>query len=378
MKVSRYPASDRSSVAAWTLALRSGLSQSWRSSVVLAGLFGVTGGIAVAALTMADRVESSYDDLLTETDAPDLVSFCGGCEDSADFDEFVRDLEADPAVAHAAVVEEVSPILYTADGVLLGPYDDECATGSGELGATSATWQRSDTSPVRMTAGRLPASDSANEIALPAITAERAGVEVGDELFVTGVCHEEAINFQPRALSVVGTFVGFFDIRPPGQGQYFELVLVDPAFGSSIGVEPKPGPALLWYRANANIDDLTDESRSSVFLNLEEHARLIKDRLRPDATALRILAALGALAGVAVLGQLLARHLRLLATEHTTLRAIGTTRRGLWLLGIGHGALIGVAAGAISAGVAASLLPLVPPGAGEGHTLRLPHALPRL
>lgn len=357
---------DRGSVAAGMLALRCGLGRSWRSALVLAGLFGATGGIAVAALTMADRVETSYDELLIEVDAPDLVTACFRCEEPEDFEEFVRDLQSDPEVAHVAVAEEVSPILYTADGVLLGPFDDECATGAGELSATSATWQRSDASPVRITAGRLPAPDSVNEIALPAITAERAGVEVGDELFVTGVCDDDAVNFQPRTLSVVGTFVGFFDIRPPGQAVYFELVLVDPAFGTSIGVEPEPGATLLWYRANANIDDLTDETRASIFLDLQEHARLIKDRLRPDATALRILAALGALAGAAVLGQLLARHLRLLAAEHATLRAIGMTRRGLWLLSISHGAALGIAAGAISACVAALSLPLIPRGVGEG------------
>ena len=357
---------DRGSIAAGLLSLRSGLSRSWRSALVLAALFGVTGGIAIAALSMADRVESSYDKLLTEVDAPDLVLFCAGCEDSADVDEFIQGLKADPAVAEATVVHEHYPIMYTADGVLLGPFEGECGAGPGELSAWSASWQGSEPTPLRLTGGRLPASGAANEIALPAITADRAGVEIGDELFVTGVCHEDAPTFQPRTLSVVGTFVGILDIRPPGQAEYFELTLVDSAFGDSIGVEPSVGVTLVWYSAGADVDDLTSETRSSIFLEFEDHAQLIKERLRPDATALRILAALGAVAGIAVLGQLLARHLRSLAAEHTTLRAIGMTRRGLWSLGIGHGAMIAVVAGAISAGVAAVVFPGIPPGAAEG------------
>lgn len=337
------------------MVLRSGLRRSWRSALVLAGLFGVTGGIAIAALTMADRVESSYDDLLAETDAPDNYSFCFEC-----------DLTSDPAISEVAVVEEFYPILYTTDGVLLGPFGSECETGPGELAAWSAGWQRPDAPLVRVINGRLPTPGAANEIALPAITAERAGVKIGDELSVAGVCHTDEPNFQPQSLSVVGIFVGFADVRPPGLAQYLELTLVDRSFGASIGVEPSIGGTMVWYAAGADVDDLTDEVQQSIFLDLEEHAHLIKDRLRPDATALRLLAVVGALAGVAVLGQLLARHLRLLATEHTTLRAIGMTRRGMWYLGVGHGALIAICAGAISAGVAAGFLPLMPPGAAEG------------
>lgn len=368
---------DRGPIAAGLLSLRSGLSRSWRSALVLAALFGVTGGIAVAALTMADRVESSYDELLTEIDAPDNVSYCFGCEDEADTDEFIRELTSDPAIARATVVREIYPIMYTADGMLLGPFESECDTGPGELSAWLNSWQP-ETASVRVTTGRLPAPGAADEIALPAITANRAGVEVGDEIFVTGVCHEDAPNFQPRTLSVVGTFVGSLDIRPPGQAKYFELMLVDLTFGASIGVEPAFGATAVWYADNADVNDLSAESRASIFLEFKDHAQLIKDRLRPDATALRILAALGAVAGIAVLGQLLARHLRLLAAEHTTLRAIGMTRRGLWYLGIGHGALIAVVAGAISAGVAAVVLPLIPPGAAEGILVGTSNSIPLL
>ncbi len=356
--------------------MRAGVAQSWRSAVVLAVMFGVSAGIAVAALITADRVESSYDKLLTETDAPDLLVACFSCESPEDFDRFTQGLLADTAISELAFVTPVSPILYTADGVLLGPFDGECDTGAGELSAMPPSWARSETSPVRLTGGRLPGPGATDEIALPVITAERAGVEVGDQLSVTGVCHEEVSNFEPRTLSVVGIFVGFFDVLPPGQDEYFELALVDAAFGATIGVQPQPTGVLLWYQASADIDDLGDEARSVIFIDMSEHARLIGDHLRLDATALRLLAVLGALAAVVVLGQLLARHLRLLGREHATLRALGTTRWGLWSLGVGHGALIGIAAGAISAVVAAGMLPLIPTGAAEGILIGAPRPIP--
>jgi len=367
---------DRGSVAAWVLAMRAGIGQSWRSAVVLAVMFGVSAGIAIAALITADRVESAYDILLTETDAPDLISACFSCDGPGDFDEFTQRLLADPAISDLAVLTEVYPVLYTADGVLLGPFEGECDSGPGEILATPPSWARSETSPVRLTSGRLPAPGATDEIALPVITAQRAGVEVGDQLSVTGVCNDEVPAFEPRTLSVVGIFVGFIDVRPPGQAEYFELTLVDAAFGATIGVEPRPAVVLLWYEAGADLDDLGDEARSAIFFDGKEHAKEIGGRLRPDATALRLLAALGALAAVAVLGQLLALHLRLLGREHATLRALGTTRWGLWSLGVGHGTLIGIAAGAISAGVAAGALLFIPTGAGEGILIGAPRPIP--
>ena len=125
---------DRGSIAAWLLALRSGLVQSWRSAALLALMFGAVGGIAVAALSTADRVQSSYDELLTEIDAPDLVVFCEGCA-SPEGGVFTEGPLADPAIAYVAVLQEVYPLVYTADGVLLGPFERECETGAGELSA---------------------------------------------------------------------------------------------------------------------------------------------------------------------------------------------------------------------------------------------------
>lgn len=365
--------------------MRTGIGRTWRSAVLLAALFGVTAGIAIAALITADRIESSYGKLLSETDAPDVIAVCFDCESPDGADAFVLDLMADPAINHAAELQEVYPILYTADGGLLGPFDNECDTGAGELSATAPTWARSETSPVRLISGRLPSDGAADEIALPLITAKRAGVAVGDQLSVTGACHvDESAHqrnrdyFKPHTLSVVGIFVGFFDVRPAGQAEYFEVVLVDPTFGQAIGVESQRGGVLWWYEDGRGVDDLGEQARSSIFIDMSDRAEVIGDRLRPDVTALRILSALGALAAVAVLSQLLARHLRLLANDHSTLRALGTTRRQLWSLGASHATLIGFAAGFISSVVAVSALPFIPTGAGQGILKGAPRPLPVL
>ena len=357
--------SSRGSLAALVLVLRTAVRSSWRSSVVLAAMFGTSAGIAIAVLSTADRVESSYDELLQSTDAPDAMLYCARCGTQADHSQFIEDVQSDPAVADASALYDVYPILRTTAGELVGPFDSECETGSGELSASWADWPRSGLPPVRLGRGRLPAAGAGNEIALPAITADRVGLDVGDQLVMSGVCHHEIPDFEPKSLTVVGIFVGFVDVRPPGQAEYFELALVDAAFGSAVGVEHQPGGVTLWLEPGATVDDLAAATSSSIFVDLDKHAKLIRDRLRPDATALRILAGLGMLAAVAVLGQLLARHLQLVAGDHAMLRALGTTRLEGWCLGIGHGVLIGLGAASVSVAVAAGALPLMPLGAGE-------------
>lgn len=364
--VSAYP-HDRQGRGAWLLGLRATLISSWRPALLLAALFGGSAGIAVAAIATAESVEAAYDRLLAETDAPDFIIACPDCETVDDSAEFAEALLAEPAIANVATLTESYPILYTDDGQLLGPFDSECATGAGELSATTASWARSDASPVRLVSGRLPAAGAADEVALPLITAKRAGVDVGDRIVVGGVCHEEVerADFAPHQLTVVGVFVGFFDVRPPGQSLHFEIVLVDDRFHSAIAAAPRTGITLSWYESGRGAGDLSDDARGAIFLHMNEHAETVRGRLQPDATALRILALLAAIAMTAVLGQLLARHIRLVAREHPTLRALGMTRRGMWTLGMGHTLVIAAGAAAVCVVGALGVLPLIPPGAGE-------------
>ena len=81
-----------------------------------------------------------------------------------------------------------------------------------------------------MVDGRLPDSDAADEIAIDELLADRAGVEVGDELTFTTFLSDELEaasdgrdvdpGGEPRRLRVVGVVRGPADLLPPRTSQY--------------------------------------------------------------------------------------------------------------------------------------------------------------
>jgi len=83
------------------------------------------------------------------------------------------------------------------------------------------------------------------------------------------------------------------------------------------------------------------------------------------AAALWLVAALLALAGLAIVGQTLARQISLDAIDYPSLRAIGMTRGELFKLGFGRAALIAVGATPIAVVTAYLLSPFAPIGAAR-------------
>ena len=105
-------------------------------------------------------------------------------------------------------------------------------------------------------------------------------------------------------------------------------------------------------------------------VSLDDQVTATQRAIRPQALALAVFAALVALVGLAVTGQLLARQLALDAADFPVLRAIGQTRRGLAAEAFIRLALVTVAGAviAVAAAVAASpLLPIGPARLAEPH-----------
>ena len=84
-----------------------------------------------------------------------------------------------------------------------------------------------------------------------------------------------------------------------------------------------------------------------------------------QAQALWVLAALGGLTALLLVGQALARQTTLESSDHPLLRSLGMTSRQLLALGLARVAPVGVAAGALAIAVAVALSPLAPIGAAR-------------
>ncbi len=350
--------------AIW-LSVRSALARVWFGAASVAVMIGAVGGIVSSALWGAERVETSYDRLLVDTDAPDLLLFCEGCDDP---EAKLEQVGADPQVQGAAAIISQFASISTRSGEYLGAEPTvECATGSGELGLISADWRGAGRPAARLASGRLPGTGRVDEVVLPAITADRAGVVVGDTVILTAECGgDRPLELgAPIELTVVGVAVGFLDARPPGQTNIFEAVLVDEALLDHTGFSSQTLLATS-LRPGATQSDLSPATvRDGVFVDVAEHADRIADGLASDASALRLFALAVSLSAAAVLSQLLWASVRSAIDANRLLTLVGATRPDLVKLGLCHGALIGIGAAAVAGLTTLVAAPLVPLGAAD-------------
>ncbi len=91
----------------------------------------------------------------------------------------------------------------------------------------------------------------------------------------------------------------------------------------------------------------------------------LKRSIHFQVEALWMLAALGCLAVVLLIGQAVARHTALESADHPLLRSLGMTRVDLLALGVGRVLPVAVVAGVLAAAVAYVLSPLAPIGAAR-------------
>lgn len=355
--------------ATW-LTTRAVLRRTWRTAVVLALMIGVVGGVVAATLRGANRIAGSYESLLAEVDAPDAFTGAECYPDDprdcpSQITAFVELLRADPAVADAGSIAVLFPDLRTSEGTILGPFpEQECATGVGELELVSSDWHRTGRPFARTVSGRFPDPAAVDEVALPTATAERAGVGVGDTVFLEGWCHGDLPTpAEPVPLTVVGIFVGILDVRPPGTGEFFESVIGSPALSARLG-ESDQSEVPVWFRAGKSRFDVGLENLRW-FIDVAEQATSIEDSLGADVTGLRLFAAASALAALAVLGQLLAGVVRGAVAETLPLHALGARPRDRWAVGMMCGVTLGIGAALVAAVTAAAAVSFVPTGAAD-------------
>ncbi len=325
----------------------------WRSYLVLAVVAGLAVGAVVATLLAATRSENAFHRLRAATRAADVSVFV---PDVAGTAAAARAIEKIDGVRNAAPESEL--FVRPAGSDYFPDYD---------LYARAPVAAK-DADPVNtpvITTGRAADPRRADEVVLSERLAAALGVTVGDTITLESMTAEW----------VDAAFNGAGDPGPP-DGPKIDVDVV--------GLSRTPADFARWkalihltpaferqYRGKLNAYprvevQLTGASRKAVrarLLTVDEHAEVspspfaddqaTDDGLATIAIALRLIAAVAALAGAVVVGLVITRIARLAAADRGTLAVLGWTRHQLaalslfafapWLLlGVGAGLLGGV------------------------------------
>jgi ABC-type lipoprotein release transport system permease subunit len=333
-------------LAAGWLCFRAELRRRWRAWLALALIVGAFAGVVEAAAAGARRTDAAYPSLLTWSDAPDvlLFSFAG---ESATFGRFsVRAAAKLPQAEKSAIVVSYN-VASPAAAQVIAPETDA---------VPSKFWHR------RILAGRLPDPGRPGEVNISFTLAQAAHLGPGDTLHLRLVT--SAGRTVPTRFRIVGVDAAPSEF-PPQTGTGTETVWATPAFYRTheSGLDMSPGVALRLRHGAADLPAVQRElSRLAGGKFVQSYPLAIQAvntqrSIHLQAVALWLVAAVLAVIGLLVLGQLLTRMSFLVSVEYRTLRALGISRRALLAIGLLRGAVIGMAGAAVGAlaALAASL-----------------------
>jgi putative ABC transport system permease protein len=324
----------------------------WRAWLALALLVGIASGGSIAAAAGARRTQSAYPRLVASHESYD-VTF-GGTGEGRDIDAESAAIIALPEVADATRVRFVSANAKLPDGRTVGfPDFIALVDPSGKDGVTLSRW--------KILAGRLPDPGRADEGIIPFNTTDKLGLHVGDVVTVfigdpfADPAHSPAVpvrivgvGVQPGSMPVVGT-VSFAGLSlTPAFDKKYAAEIPEMTDGPSVRLKRR-SDLLPFLAAVAKIDPVID-----IPSKLPEHLTGVRRTLRFEVLALWALSALLALAGIAIVGQAIARQVYLGAQENETLRSLGMGRKHLTFVSLTIAAGIAIV-GTLVAGVIAYL-----------------------
>jgi putative ABC transport system permease protein len=343
------------------LRARAELRSRVRSWLGLALLVGLVAGLVIAATAGARRTDSAYERFLVHQRAADVL----------------LDNYPDPGVATVdpETVERLPQVASAARAAFLFV---------GETGALAPVDARlgRDINRPKVLEGRLPAPGRVEEIAVGFERARQLHWRVGTRIpLIEPQFAAEAARYGVRniRLRVVGIVATPGDFPPLDTGN--PSILLTPAFhrayadtallqegegaGQAVIARLEHGSADL-PAFRAAVERLARGKPVSTVAQAEQKTN-VQRTLDLQASALWVFAAILALTGIVVLSQTLARQAFLDADEHTTLHAIGMTRRQLWAVGVLRAVVIGAIGAAIALALAVALSPLAPLGPLAGN-----------
>jgi putative ABC transport system permease protein len=319
----------------------------WRAWLALALLVGAASGGSIAAAAGARRTESAYPRFLESHESYD-VTF-GGTGEGRDVAAESAAIMSLPQVADGTRVRFVSAAVKLPDGRTVG-FPDFIALVDpvGKDGVTIARW--------KILAGRLPDPARADEAIIPFNTVDKLGLKLGDVITVfigdpfadpehapSARVRIVGVGIQPGSMPVIGsvTFAGV-SLTPAFAAKYDEG-LPDWTDGPSVRLK-RHSDIKAFIAAAQGIDPIMD-----IPSKLPEHLSGVRRTLRFEVAALWALSALVALAGIAIVGQALARQIYLGAQDNETLRSLGVERKQLAFSALAVSGAIAIVGAAIAA-----------------------------
>ena len=342
------------------LRLRSEVRSTWRAWLVLTVLIGITGGAAIASAAGARRTESAYPRFVVAERGFDLMTGGNLGDDPA---AAVRTLEHLPEVAEYGQANLVSfAVVFPSGRLATAPEIIVVSDPTDRVGVTINRF--------KILSGRPLDSHGSDEALVDFATAERYGLRVDSTIRVV-LGDPTAKHPRTVRVHVVGIEAapGFFPAF--GSAAVFPLIFVSPSFGREHGVPPDPenaAPILRLKHGQAGVSRYLAEIRGAGLGDIDIPAVQsvqttgVQRSVRLEVISMWALAVLLALAGMAILGQALARQTYLASDGMPELRAMGMTPGQLTAVGLARAAAVGIGAAVLAIPVAILLSPLTPIG----------------
>lgn len=328
------------------------LRRRWRGWLVLGLLLGLFAGAVETAVAGAYRTDSAYSRLLAWSNAPDGMILSPPVASRTFAAAQPQQVARLPQVTAAGLA-----MSYTvADPSAIGLVAPEDGRIPGRL------WFR------KLLAGRLPDPAAPDEANISFTVAQEFKLGVGDTLPLKLLTvRGPARTVRLRIVGVEAAAAEF----PPGTGTGKDTVWATPAFyrqhrGQALDeweasvVRLRHGVAD-WPSVQREVEQLAHGLVLQGFTMADTSAATERS-IHLQAVALWLLAALLALIGLLVAGQLISRLTLLEADDDKTVKALGMTRRQLVAAAAGRALVLGTAAALAATILAVATSPLFPIG----------------
>ena len=362
-------------MAAVRLRLRAELRTRWRAWLALAALSGLLAGVVIATVAGARRTDSAVARHRIATGAADVWvarSDFFGLE--LDFSR----VERLPQVLQAARSRDLAFWARTESGRPVTHADVE-------LGVSTQGRDGAQNRPMVL-AGRPPDPAAADEIFVGHRAADRYDLGVGSTLRVRFATPREL-----ERLGETGEHDARADPETAGTGPLLTLrvvgiradvqsedgymyITMSPAFQEAYGHRVGTWVELtgIWLERSdadlaafrAGVERIAAGKPVELYPKRTLQAKL-ESSIDFQVKALWVVAALGGLAALLLLGQAVARQIALDSAQHPLLRSLGMTRGQLFALAVARVVPVSLVAAGVAAGVAVALSPLAPIGAAR-------------
>ncbi len=338
--------------------------QRWRSWGSVALLIAVVGGIVVGLAAAGYRTASAYPRFVAATHGMDASVY-----DSRGFSPAVAAVSRLPQVAASDLVTFLPAV------VMAGGHQFPNSTVLGSTGtALGRSFNRA-----KILAGRLPGPGRPGE-AMVAFGAA-PGIGLGSVLHLA--------FYGPGQAGALFAGLGRLPPAPDGPVATVRVVGIEASVGDFAPGAAAPSdvylsPALVRRMRNTALAGDIEEVRlrhgaASIpafqaaisrfggssglqMQNMDGEGLLVERSIHLQAVGWWLLAAVAGLAGIAVVGQILARQAAADAADYPVLRALGMSSGRLFMLGMTRVSAMAVVGGAASVAVAFALSPLAPLG----------------